>query len=49
MFERYNKELQELKDNFCNRKLISLKKSGKYIFEDNKKYLLMSMQSLSAF
>ena len=42
MFERYNKELQELKDNFCNRKLISLKKSGKYIFEDNKKYLNLS-------
>lgn len=42
MFERYNKELQELKDNFCNRKLISLKKTGKYIFEDNKKYLNLS-------
>ena len=42
MFERYNKELQEIKDNFCNRKLISLKKSGKYIFEDNKKYLNLS-------
>ncbi len=42
MFERYNKELQELKDNFCNRKLISLKKTGKYIFEDNKKCLNLS-------
>ena len=42
MFERYNKELQELKDNFGNRKLISLKKTGKYIFEDNKKCLNLS-------
>ncbi len=42
MFERYKKELQELKQNFCDRKLISLKKAGKYIFEDNKKYLNLS-------
>lgn len=42
MFERYSKELCELKENFCDRKLISLKKSGKYIFEDNKKYLNLS-------
>ena len=42
MFERYKKELQELKQNFCERKLISLKKDGKYIFEGNKKYLNLS-------
>ena len=42
MFERYYSELKELKENFCERKLISLKKAGKYIFEDNKKYLNLS-------
>ncbi len=42
MFERYKEELQELKQNFCDRKLISLKKAGKYIFEENKKYLNLS-------
>ena len=42
MFERYFSELKELKENFCERKLISLKKAGKYIFEDNKKYLNLS-------
>lgn len=42
MFERYKKELQELKQNFCERKLISLKKDGKYIFDGNKKYLNLS-------
>lgn len=42
MFERYKEELLELKQNFCDRKLISLKKAGKYIFEENKKYLNLS-------
>ena len=42
MFERYKEELSELKQNYCERKLISLKKAGKYIFEDNKKYLNLS-------
>ena len=42
MFERYFSELKELKENCCERKLISLKKAGKYIFENNKKYLNLS-------
>lgn len=42
MFENYYKELDELKKSACERKLISLKKSGKYIFEENKKYLNLS-------
>ncbi len=42
MFERYNRELKELKENFGERKLISLKKAGKYIFEENRKYLNLS-------
>ena len=42
MFERYFSELKELKQNYSESKLISLKKAGKYIFEDNKKYLNLS-------
>lgn len=42
MFENYYKELEKLKKNSCERKLISLKKSDKYIFEENKKYLNLS-------
>lgn len=42
MFENYSKEIDTLRNNCCERKLISLKKSGKYIFEENKKYLNLS-------
>ncbi len=42
LFDRYKKELKELHDSSCERKLCSFKKAGKYIFEDNKKYLNLS-------
>lgn len=42
LFDRYKTELKELHDNACSRKLCSFKKSGKYLFEDNKKYLNLS-------
>ena len=42
LFDRYKKELKELHDSSCDRKLCSFKKAGKYIFEDNKKYLNLS-------
>ncbi len=42
LFERYKKELDELHKQSCSRKLISFKKDGKYIFEENKKYLNLS-------
>lgn len=42
LFARYKKELDELHKQSCSRKLISFKKDGKYIFEENKKYLNLS-------
>ena len=42
IFDRYKEELKEIHDNCCERKLISFKKVGKYIFEENKKYLNLS-------
>lgn len=42
LFARYKKELDELHKQYCSRKLISFKKDGKYIFEENKKYLNLS-------
>ena len=42
ILEKYKTELKEIHDNFCDRKLTSFKKVGKYIFEENKKYLNLS-------
>lgn len=42
MFEDYYKELEELRKIACDRNLISLRKTGKYIFEENRKYLNLS-------
>lgn len=41
-YARYKKELEYLHNNACDRKLNSFKKDGKYIFEENKKYLNLS-------
>ena len=40
--EKYKKELDELHKLSCERKVVSIKKCGKYIFEENRKYLNLS-------
>ncbi len=41
-FDTYKKELENLRCNACERKLNSLKKDGKYILEESKRYLNLS-------
>ena len=42
ILESYKKELKEIHENCCDRKINSFKKEGKYIFEENKRYLNLS-------
>lgn len=41
-YDKFKQELQELRENCCERKLTSFKKLGQYIFEENKRYLNLS-------
>ena len=42
LYDKYKKELEKLHADCCDRKITSFKKDGKYIFEDNKRYLNLS-------